>query len=191
MARGFGRLCRWILRRAGWIVDIVPPDRPKGVIAVFPHTSNWDFVVGYLAKAAAGLDLQWIGKDALFRPPLGALFGRLGGIPVRRGTGSGLVAQLAAEYAGRERIWIAIAPEGTRSRIDHWKSGFYRLALAARVPLGLASIDYARRRVELRTYVELTGDPEVDLARFRERYAGVRGLHPEKMGEIRFRARGP
>jgi 1-acyl-sn-glycerol-3-phosphate acyltransferase len=187
MAHGFGRVCRWILRRAGWTVDIVPPDRPKGVIAVYPHTSNWDFVVGYLAKAAGGLELQWIGKDALFRPPFGAIFRRLGGIPVRRGARSGLVAELVEEYARRERIWIAMAPEGTRGRIDHWKSGFYRLALAAEVPLGLASIDYARRRVELRTYVELTGDPEADLARFRERYEGVRGLRPEKMGEIRFR----
>jgi hypothetical protein len=71
--------------------------------------------------------------------------------------------------------------------VDHWKSGFYRLALAAKVPIGLASIDYARRRVELRTYVDLTGDPEGDLACFRERYAGVRGLYPENMGELRFR----
>ncbi len=185
------RLCGWILRRAGWTVEVVPPDRPKGVVIVYPHTSNWDFVVGYLAKVASGLGLRWIGKEALFRPPLGVLFRALGGIPVRRGARAGLVAQLVAQYARRERLWIAVAPEGTRARVDHWKSGFYRVALAAKVPIGLASIDYARRRVELRTYVDLTGDPEVDLACFRERYAGVHGLYPENMGEIRFREASP
>lgn len=191
MSRLASRLCRFALRCAGWTVDIVPPGPPKGVIVVYPHTSNWDFVVGYLAQLAAGLQLRWVGKAALFRPPHGAFFRWLGGIPAWRGTRAGLVRQLVAEYARRERIWIAVAPEGTRARTDHWKSGFYQLARSANVPLGLAAIDFARRRVELRTYLELTGDPAADLARFREHYAGVRGLFPEQMGEIRFLATGP
>lgn len=190
MTRLSARLSRSLLRAAGWTVDIVPPDRPKGVIIVYPHTSNWDFVVGYLAQVAAGLRLQWIGKEALFRAPFGAVFRWLGGIPVRRGARAGLVTQLAEEYARRDRLWLALAPEGTRGRTDHWKSGFYQLALAAGVPVGLAVLDFARRRVELRTYLSLTGDAEADLARFREQYAGARGLYPEKMGEIRFRAPG-
>lgn len=185
MARLAARLCRSLLGCAGWTVDILPPPGPKGVVIVYPHTSNWDFVIGFLAGVAAGLELRWLGKEALFRRPLGVFFRSLGGI-ARRGTRAGLVAQLAAEYARRERIWLAVAPEGTRAFTDHWKSGFYHLALAVKTPVGLASLDYARRRVELRTYVVLTGDPAADVATFRERYAGVRGLYPACAGEIRF-----
>jgi 1-acyl-sn-glycerol-3-phosphate acyltransferase len=166
---------------------MVDPEAPKGVIVVYPHTSNWDFVVGSLARSAAGLRTQWIGKESLFRWPFGAILRRMGGIPVRRDARSGAIAQLVEEYARRDRIWIALAPEGTRARTDHLKSGFYHLALAARVPLGLASIDYARRRVELRTFIELSGDPEADLAVLRVFYANVHGLRPERASEIRFR----
>jgi 1-acyl-sn-glycerol-3-phosphate acyltransferase len=183
----FSRASRALLRLAGWTVDIVQPDRPKGVVIVYPHTSNWDFIVGYLARSAAGFPQQWIGKDSLFRGPFGPLFRRMGGIPVRRGARAGAIAELATEYARRERLWIALAPEGTRARTDHWKSGFYHLALAARVPVALAFIDYGRRLVELRTIIELTGEPEADLTRLRAFYANVRGLRPERAGEIRFR----
>jgi 1-acyl-sn-glycerol-3-phosphate acyltransferase len=181
------RASRLALRLAGWTVDMVDPAAPRGVIIVYPHTSNWDFVIGFLARSAAGIRTQWIGKDSLFRWPFGALLRRVGGIPVRRGARSGVIAQLVEEYARRERIWIALAPEGTRARTDHLKSGFYHLAVAARVPLGLAFIDYATRRVELRTFIELSGDPEADLARLRVFYAGVRGLYPERASELRFR----
>jgi 1-acyl-sn-glycerol-3-phosphate acyltransferase len=169
-------------------VDVARPERPKGVVIVYPHTSNWDFLVGYLAKVAAGLHLQWIGKDSLFRWPLGALFRRMGGIPVRRGARAGFIGELAREFAARDRLWIALAPEGTRSRTDHWKSGFYHLALAAGVPVGLASIDWGRRRIEFRHTMDLSGDPESDLRRLRAFYEGVRGLRPERAGEIRFAA---
>ncbi len=181
------RAARLVLRLLGWTLDVSSPPQPRGVVIVYPHTSNWDFVIGYLAKVAAGLQLQFIGKDSLFRWPLGVLFRRMGGIPVRRGARAGFIEQLAREFAARERIWIAIAPEGTRSFTDHWKSGFYHLALEARVPVGLATIDWGRRRVELRRTIELTGDPELDLERIRDFYRGVRGLRPEHAGEIRFR----
>ncbi len=183
------RAARLVLRLLGWTLDVSSPPQPRGVVIVYPHTSNWDFVIGYLAKVAAGLQLQFIGKDSLFRWPLGALFRRMGGIPVRRGARAGFIDQLAREFAARERIWIAIAPEGTRSFTDHWKSGFYHLALEARVPVALATIDWGRRRVELRRTIELTGNPELDLERIRDFYRDVRGLRPERAGEIRFRGR--
>jgi hypothetical protein len=82
-------------------------------------------------------------------------------------------------------MWLAIAPEGTRKHVDHWKSGFYRLALAAGVPVGLAFIDYATRTVGLREYVRMTGDPDADMERIRAAYAGKKGLRPELAGEIR------
>jgi 1-acyl-sn-glycerol-3-phosphate acyltransferase len=182
------RASRRLLRLFGWTVDVGLPPAPKGVIVVYPHTSNWDFVVGYLAKVAAGVRLEWIGKASLFRWPFGALLRRMGGIAVERGAHAGVVAQLAREYARRERIWVAIAPEGTRSRTDHWKSGFYHLALAAGVPVGLAFIDYRRRLVELRTTLLLTGDVDRDLERLRAFYKDVQGCRPEQASLIRFRA---
>lgn len=180
------RAARGLLRLLGWTVDIAPLP-PRGVVIVYPHTSNWDFPIGYLAKLAAGVPIRWIGKASLFRGPFGALFRRMGGIPVERGARAGVIADLAEEFARGDRLWIALAPEGTRSFTDHWKSGFYHLALAAHVPLGLASLDWGRRRIELRTLLRLTGDPADDLARIREAYAGVRGLRPARAGDIRFR----
>jgi 1-acyl-sn-glycerol-3-phosphate acyltransferase len=109
----------------------------------------------------------------------------MGGIPVNRRERTGLIAQLQGEFERRDWMWLAIAPEGTRSHVAHLKSGFYRLAIAAGVPVGLAFIDYRTRVVGLRTYVALTGDPDADMARIREVYAGKVGKHPELAGELR------
>jgi 1-acyl-sn-glycerol-3-phosphate acyltransferase len=109
----------------------------------------------------------------------------MGGIPVNRREPTGLIAQLQREFEGRDWMWLAIAPEGTRSHVTHWKSGFYRLALAAGVPVGLAFIDYRTRRVGLREYVTLTGDRVGDMERIREVYAGKVGKRPGMAGEIR------
>ncbi len=182
---------RWVLRLLalfGWRIDVAWPPVPKGVIIVYPHTSNWDFVVGYLARIAVGLPVQWIGKDTLFRWPIVGLLRRMGGIPVNRREHTGLIDQLTREFERRPWLWLALAPEGTRSRTDHWKSGFYRLALAADLPVGLAFIDYRTHVLGLSSYLTLTGDEEEDLARIRAAYAGKVGKHPGQAGEIRFRA---
>ena len=180
------RWARSVLALAGWRVDVTPPAVPKCVIAVYPHTSNWDFFVGYLAKLAAGLPIHFVGKHTIFRWPLGPVLRRMGGIPVDRRAPAGLLPQLLREMEARPWMWLAIAPEGTRAKVDRWKSGFYRLAVAAKVPIGLAYIDYAARVVGLSTYLEPTGDEEVDLARIRAVYAGKVGKRPELAGEIRF-----
>ena len=186
-----GRWARRLLALVGWRVEVAWPPVPKCVIAVYPHTSNWDFVVGYLAKLASGVPAHFVGKDTIFRGPFAWILRRMGGIPVNRREPTGLVGQLAAEMARRPRMWLVIAPEGTRRRTDHWKSGFYRLALAAGVPLGLAYIDYRTRTAGLDTYLELTGNEEVDLGRMRAFYAGKVGLRPEHASDIRFRAHPP
>ena len=183
------RLQRWARRAlaaSGWTVDVAWPPGPRCVIIVYPHTSNWDFVVGYLAKLATGLPVHWIGKDTLFRWPVASLLRRMGGIPVNRRERTGIIERLAGELRRRRRMWLAIAPEGTRARSDHWKSGFYHLALAAGVPVGLAFIDYSSKVVGLGTYLTLTGDVERDLARVREAYAGKVGKHPRQASPIRF-----
>ncbi len=181
------RSARWLLALFGWRADVVPPPGPKCVVIVYPHTSNWDFLLGYLAKVAAGLPLWWVGKDTLFRWPIAGLLRRMGGIPANRRESTGLIGQLVSEFERRPRMWLAIAPEGTRKRTDHWKSGFYRLALEARVPVGLAYIDYPTRVVGLTTYLTLSGDEAADLALLRSAYADKTGKHPEQASDIRFR----
>jgi hypothetical protein len=181
------RLARRALALAGWSTDVVWPPGPRCVIVVYPHTSNWDFVVGYFVKVALGLPAWWIGKHTLFRWPIGGLLRRMGGIPVDRTAPGGLISELVREFQRRDTLWLAIAPEGTRARTDHWKSGFYRIALAAGVPVGLAYMDWRRRVVGLTTYLTPTGDEEADLGRIRQAYAGREGKHPGNAGEIRFR----
>lgn len=181
------RLCRALLGLIGWRVAFVPPPGPKAVVIFYPHTSNWDFPIGVLARAAVAIPIGFIGKDSLFRPPFGGLFRWLGGIPVNRRERTGFVAALAALFAQRDSLYLAIAPEGTRARGDHWKSGFYRVALAAGVPLGLAFIDYPRREVGILGWLALTGNEAEDLAQLRALYAGKRGRIAENAGEIRFR----
>ena len=178
---------RRMLASRGWKIVFERLPGPKGLIVVYPHTSNWDFIVGVLYKFAIGLQANWVGKDTLFRWPLGPVFRRIGGVPVNRRERSGFVQALLEEFARREHMWLALAPEGTRSRTDHWKSGFYRIAVAAGLPVGLGFIDYATRTVGIATYVTMTGDAGADMARLREFYASKRGRLPANAGEIRLR----
>jgi 1-acyl-sn-glycerol-3-phosphate acyltransferase len=184
----------WAIRALallGWRLCFVPPPGPRAIVIVYPHTSNWDFAVGYLAKLGMGMPAHWIGKDSLFRWPVGVLLRRMGGIAVNRRERTGLVGQLAREMASRPRMWLAISPEGTRSRTDHWKSGFYRLAREAGVPVGLGFVDWGTRTVGVTTWLALTGDEEADLGRIRAAYAGMVGRRPGQEGEIRFQRAGP
>lgn len=116
------------------------------------------------------------------------LFRGLGGIAVDRRVSTGLVEQLRARFDAHDTFYLAITPEGTRSRTEYWKSGFYQIARAARVPVGLGFIDYGGRRVGIDTWLELSGDADADMARIAAFYADKRGFHPEKAGPVRFRA---
>jgi 1-acyl-sn-glycerol-3-phosphate acyltransferase len=181
------RLCLALLRLVGWRLEVVWPPGPRGLLVVYPHTSNWDFILGVLARGALGLPLAWVGKHTLFRWPLAPVLRWLGGIPVDRATPGRLVEQLADELRRSEWMWLALAPEGTRRRLEHWRSGFYRLARAAEVPLGLAFIDFGDRRIGVAQYLSLTGDEDADMERIRAAYQGVRGLYPEKASPIRLK----
>jgi 1-acyl-sn-glycerol-3-phosphate acyltransferase len=179
------RLCLALLGAFGWRLDFAWPPGPRGVLIVYPHTSNWDFILGVLARGAAGLPLSWIGKHTLFRWPLAPLLRWLGGTPVNRAAPGRLVQELVGELRRRDWMWLALSPEGTRRRLDHWRSGFYRLARAAEVPVGLGFIDFATRRVGIMGYLTLTGDEAADLARIEAAYQGRRGLHPEQASPVR------
>lgn len=180
------RLAAWLLRLFGWRVVYPVRQVPKSVIIFYPHTSNWDFFFGILARSAIDLPIHFAAKDSLFRWPFGWLFRKLGGLPVNRRVRSGLVTQLAEQFNRHESFYLAIAPEGTRRAVDHIKSGFYRVALLAQVPLGCACIDYPRREIGILDFLELSGDEAVDLARIAAIYAGHRGKHPAQEGRIAF-----
>ena len=171
----------------GWKSSLVWPPEPRGVIVVYPHTSNWDFPIGVLFRIGYRLKANWVGKQEMFRWPLRGLFLRIGGIPLDRRKTTGFIDALLAEFRSREWMWLAIAPEGTRGHTDHWKAGFYQIALAANVPVALAYIDYATKTVGIDTYLRMTGDREADLDRIRAFYANKRGRRPELAGEIRLK----
>jgi 1-acyl-sn-glycerol-3-phosphate acyltransferase len=175
-----------LLRLFGWKTVLVWPPEPKGIVIVYPHTSNWDFVIGMLFRVGYDLPANWIGKAEMFPKPFRGLLKWLGGIPVDRSRATGFIDAMVQEYRSRDWIWVGIAPEGTRSLTQRLKLGFYKLALAADVPVGFGYIDYGTRTVGIDTYVRFTGDEERDLDTMRQFYAAKRGLRPECTGPIRF-----
>ena len=159
----------------GWNVDGEIPNLPKLVIIVAPHTSNWDFVVGVAAKLALDLEVMWLGKDSLFRGPFGALWRQLGGRPVDRYASHDVVNEVVQEFRRRDRLVLALAPEGTRKRVERWRTGFYHIAHSARVPIVPVALDFGTRAVQIGEPFTTTGNVDADIAVLRQFYAGVRG----------------
>jgi 1-acyl-sn-glycerol-3-phosphate acyltransferase len=183
-------VARWLLSAAGWRVHFAGLPALQGVIVVYPHTSNWDFVVMILAKWSLGIPVRFWGKDRLFLIPL---FGRwlrwLGGVPVDRTAARGIVGQTVDEMAVASRearyFWLALAPEGTRKAVAGWRTGFYQTTLQAGVPLGLVGLDYARREITAQDFIRLSGNEAADFARIATVFGGVRGLRPDQAAPIR------
>jgi len=176
-----------LLRLFGWRSSFVWPPEPRGIIVVYPHTSNWDFIIGLLFRIGHGLPANWVGKTEMFPAPFRGLLEAIGGIPVDRRRSAGFVGALLEEYRRRDWLWIAITPEGTRSRMDHLKSGFYQLALAASLPVALGYIDYRTKTVGIDTYVRFSGDREADMDQLRAFYRDKQARRPELAGDIRLR----
>ena len=170
---------RWVLRLFGWRLTGAIPDRQKFVVIVAPHTSNWDFPVGLAAKWAIDFRVTWLGKDTLFKPPLGWFMRAVGGIPVNRATANALVEQCAAEFAARDQMIVVLAPEGTRHKVTRWRSGFWHIARAAGVPIVCSAIDWGTKEVRFgpTLMVDPDADPTTDIARIQAHYDGVRGYH--------------
>lgn len=183
-------VARGLLRLFGWTVDAPGVPAEQGVILVYPHTSNWDFVIGVMAKWAIGLQLRFWGKDSLFKVPLLGQWARwIGGVAVDRSSRHGIVGdtvrQMQEAAARGERFWLAAAPEGTRSLTSGWRTGAYQVAVQAGVPVGLCYFDFERRIVSLTRFVMLTGDTDADFAAFAD-YLGPRvGKRPELASPIR------
>lgn len=183
------RLALRALRLAGWTLHYKALPGPHGIVVVYPHTSNWDFPIGLLGKWALDLPFRWLAKDSLFRGAMGRIMRYWGGIAIDRSAPMGATRQLAQQMLTEKWCWVAITPEGTRAYRPHWKSGFYHLAQAARVPLLLVYMDYRKKEVHLTDTLELSGDVERDMDAIRAVYQDVQALHPKDAAPIRLAPR--
>jgi 1-acyl-sn-glycerol-3-phosphate acyltransferase len=178
------RFSRWLgrklLRLMGWSMTGEFPSEPKLVLAVAPHTSNWDFFIGFAALMASGLRVSWLMKQEAFIWPFKGFLMSWGGIPVNRKAARDTVEQIHAWYNEHEKVWVVLTPEGTRSRVPRWKTGFLRIAYAAKVPVLLVAFDYPSKTLVLDRCWPLSGDIDADEAAMRgyinEHY---RGRNPE------------
>jgi 1-acyl-sn-glycerol-3-phosphate acyltransferase len=169
---------RALFGASGWRIDGDFPARPKLVVIVAPHTSNWDFIVGILAVFAIGIRARFLGKHTLFKPPLGWLMRWFGGIPVNREAPQGMVPQAVEAIEKAQSVFLAITPAGTRSSSKPWKSGFYRIAVAARVPIMPIAFDGEHKTIRLFPAFEPGGDYDADLPKLRAFFERIRGIKP-------------
>jgi 1-acyl-sn-glycerol-3-phosphate acyltransferase len=181
-------VARIVLRATGWKAADGVPTEQKYVLLAAPHTTNWDLLYLLAISFRLGVNMSWLGKDSLFRGPMGTVMRWFGGVPVRRGARSGMVDSLAEEFARSESLVIVIPPEATRSYTDHWKSGFYRIAIAADVPIVCGYLDYSTRTGGLGQLVHPSGDAAADMDKFREFYADKQGKYADQVGEIKLQS---
>jgi hypothetical protein len=183
------RFALWVL---GWKVQGPRPPFERYVAIFGPHTSYWDAPIAIFMSFVLRVKGNWLGKHTIFRWPFGYLFRAIGGIPVERSAHHNFVDEAVRVFAENERIILALAPEGTRKCTDHWKSGFYHIAVQAKVPIVLAFFDF-ERKLTGNTGVVLypTGDILADLERIREVYDAITPRHPERRSAVRFRESTP
>jgi 1-acyl-sn-glycerol-3-phosphate acyltransferase len=185
---------RWLahlwLRIRGWKFEGTFPATRRFVVIGAPHTSNYDFIVFLAVLWHFRLKVSYLGKDTLFRWPLGILMRKLGGIPVSRDRPEGVVEAAVAAFTGSESLILVVAPESTRTHLPYWRSGFYRIAAAADVAILPAFVDIAGKRAGIGNPISPTGDMRDDMDRIRDYYASVITLPPDGMGPIRLRGEG-
>jgi len=181
------RLSMWILNALGWTIQAELPDSRKYVVIAAPHTSNWDFPLGILAAKAIKLEPHWMGKHTLFRWPYGWFFRLIGGTPIHREKGKNYIQQMADLFEKSDRLVLALAPEGTRSKTDHWKTGFHYIARAANVPIVMGYLDFGHTQVGLGGTFYPSDDIEADFERIREFYKDRHGKNPENASLIQVR----
>ncbi len=174
----------FIMRLWGWkITGHYPFELDKVVVAVGPHTSNWDFPLGVLTNSAGRLNANYVAKHSLFRWPFGYLFRWWGGIPVNRSKkgGGNFVTATVEAFEREKRLHLVISPEGTRTKVDKFKTGFYHIARLAKVPICLCKFDWATREVFFDPELFfLTGDEEKDLDFIWNYFKGVQGANPDQ-----------
>lgn len=170
------------LKLSGWsVTGELPANGRKCVLIAAPHTSNWDLPYTLMVAFALRLNIYWMGKEQIFKPPFRAVMMWLGGLPVRRESANNLVAaSIEALQAADGPVQLVVPPEGTRSKARYWKTGFYYIALGAKVPIVMAYMDYARKQSGLGPVFEPTGDIEADMVAIQAFYAPFKGKNPDQ-----------
>lgn len=180
-------LAMWILNTLGWSVSADLPDFKKYVAIAAPHTSNWDFPLGILAAKAIKLEIHWMGKHSLFYWPWGWFFRAIGGTPVHRDKAQNYIRQMTELFEHSEQLVLALAPEGTRSKTDHWKTGFHYIARAANVPVVMAYLDYGNKQVGIGGVLYPSADIDADFDQIRQYYKNKQAKNPSQTSLIQIR----
>lgn len=170
------------LKLTGWKIEgSLPPEASKCVLIAAPHTSNWDLPYTLMVGFVLRLNIYWMGKHSIFRPPFKNVMQWLGGIPVNREQSNNLVATSAQAIQNADGpVQLTVPPQGTRSKTVYWKTGFYYIALTAKVPIVMAYMDYSTKRAGLGPMFVPTGDIDKDMASIKAFYASFKGKNADK-----------
>lgn len=171
-------LSRGVLQLLGWRIEGGAPNAAKYVLIAAPHTSNWDFPFTLMVCFALHLEVYWMGKASLFPSFIGSIMRWLGGIPVNRSRKGNLVDSTVAAFQNSPRLTVIIPPEGTRSKVTHWKTGFYYIAQGAGVPIALGFLDFKRKIAGIDRLFEVSGDIKADMEKIQGFYASITGKNP-------------
>lgn len=177
-------LARLLLRLFGWKVEGARPHLDRYVLIAAPHTSNWDFPLMLAFAAAFDIPVTWMAKHSLFRPPMGMFMRAMGGMPITRHENRNVVEGMVAAFQTAEQLVLVVPTEGTRARVEHWKSGFYHIARQANVPIVPSFLDWGAKRGGFGPAMTPSGDAKQDMQYFRDFYAGMTGKFPELFGPI-------
>jgi 1-acyl-sn-glycerol-3-phosphate acyltransferase len=179
-------VARAIIRLIGWQIVGQPPQHlPKYVTIGVPHTSNWDVPLLIIFGWVYRMDMRWMMKAEMFKGVRGPFFRWLGGMPIERNQRKNTVQQCIEAFNENERMILLLSPEGTRSITKGWKSGFYYIALGAKVPIACSFLDYTRKQGGFGPTVMPSGDIEADMAIIADFYKDKQGKYPDQFGEIR------
>lgn len=174
-------ICKFLLKILGWKAMEPPVPEAKGIILGVPHTSGWDFIISFMYYHSVGGKAYVMVKKEFFWGPLAPIMRAMGAIPVDRKKGATLTRQIIEEFKTREHLHMAIAPEGTRKRVENWKTGFHTIARATGAAVYLGYFDWKTKTVGRGEKIELTDDVQADMKRIRKYYKekGIQGKHPE------------
>lgn len=174
------KFCSWLLfKRMKWTCEVNQPHPDKYIICLAPHTSNWDFLIGQLYNTAQGMKSNFLMKKEWFFWPLGPVFKRLGGIPVYRQKHTSMTDAMAETAKQTEHFRLCITPEGTRSRVEEWKKGFYFIALKANLPILLYGLDYEKKLIQCTKTIIPSGNLEEDMRQIKLYFKDFKGKKPE------------
>jgi len=175
-----GRCASFFMKLLGWQIAGKVPNIPKFVLIAAPHTSNWDFIYTLLMAFSMNIKIHMMGKEELFRWPMGMLFRWLGVIAVDRSRPNGTVERMIDAFRENQRLTLVVPPSGTRKKVDRWKSGFFHIARGAGVPIVLGYLDYRRKTGGIGPVIMPTGNIEKDMRAIKAFYEDISGKYPEK-----------